>query len=503
MSWASWLFSSRVIMDMRGKDRMESKNFAWLFAMVIAFFTTTVSAKPEVSIQGFGWVQTGMIGNATDTLRFNYNHNWMQTAATQITANVIIDEHWGGSLGIGAGQEHPMQGSTQDARLLKVNIATYITQANFTYTLGEREHAKFSATFGYFPYNYHSDIKNLGLYLLRGPVYPGALVSGFETKETLPISNFLGTRLHSSLGSTEHDLILSSETENKPIFDYSLAYIFSQSFGETFKYGGGVNFYHLLPVYDWVTNPRDPNLFTFVDSADIVDPIDRTYFYVDPTNRTDTTWLSSQGTKVDAFFRFDPKPLFESSAFGKNDLVLYGEIGLIGVKNYKGIYNDRSQRMPVMGGINLPAFGFLDDLSFEVEYYASPYKNDLTELQTNLSPTPVSNRTNKFRPKTLDSGYVMMSGDTLRTARVVVSQTGGKVFESVLWDDPYDVSNLHKDDWKWSLHLSKTVMDHIRFSAQVANDHFRPVGTGTTPTYFSIFSTMKDWYWMSKVTYFF
>jgi hypothetical protein len=37
----------------------------------------------------------------------------------------------------------------------------------------------------------------------------------------------------------------------------------------------------------------------------------------------------------------------------------------------------------------------------------------------------------------------------------------------------------------------------------VANDHFRPVGTGTTPTYFSIFSTPADWYWMAKLTYFF
>ncbi|MDB5051580.1 MAG: hypothetical protein JWO30_4651, partial [Fibrobacteres bacterium] len=105
-------------------------------------------AKPEINIQGFGWVQTGMIGNATDTLRFNFNNNWMQTAATQITADVIVDEHWDGALGIGAGQEHPMQGNTQNARLLRVSIATYITQANFTYTAGERGHAKFSATFG-------------------------------------------------------------------------------------------------------------------------------------------------------------------------------------------------------------------------------------------------------------------------------------------------------------------------------------------------------------------
>lgn len=489
----------------KAMERTVQMNSATRGAVLIVsgLFAAGAFAEPEVTIQGFGWVQTGRIGNATDTLRFNYNKNWMQTAATQITANVVIDGHWDGSLGIGAGQEHPMQGSTQDARQLHVNIATYITQARITWSLGDRRDPRLSATFGYFPFNYNPEIKNLGLYLLRGPVYPGTLVSGFETKETLPIANFLGTHLHGALGPTRHDVIFSSETEVKPLFDYSLAYIFRHQTGEAFGYGAGVNFHHLLPVYPWATNPRDGNQFTFTDSSAVKDPIDRLYFYVDPDNPADTTWLSNQGTKLTAFFRFDPKPFFSGGGFGKNDLVLYGEAGLIGVRDYKGIYGNRFQRMPIMAGFNLPAFGFLDNLSLEVEYYSSPYKNDLTELQTNLAPTPVSNRTNKFRPRLLDSGYVLASGDTLRASRTVVAQTGGKVFEDVLWGDPYDVTSLHKDDWKWSLHLAKTVMGNIRFSAQVANDHFRPVGTGTTPTYFSIFSTLDDWYWMTKLTYFF
>jgi hypothetical protein len=473
-----------------------------LAALAAAAASLPAAEKPQITIRGFGWVQAGMIGNVTDTLRFNYNHNWMQTAATQITVDAIFDDRWDGSLGIGAGQEHPMQGSTQDARALKVNIATYITQASFTYTAGERGHSPFAATFGYFPYNYNPDVKNLGLYLLRGPVYPGALVSGFETKETLPIANFLGTRLHSSLGNTSQDLIFSSETENKPLFDFSLAYIIRQRLGDAFSIGAGVNFYHLLPMYGWATNPRDKDLFTFTDSNAVVDPIDRQYFYVDPVGH-DTTWMSHQGTKLDAFFRFDPKPFLNSSLFGANDLVFYGEAALVGVKNYKGIYADRMKRIPIMGGFNLPAFGLLDNLSLEVEYYASPYKNDLTELTTSYSPTPVSNRTNKFRPDTLAVGTVLASGDTLKAQRVVVKQVGGKVFEDVPWEDPYDVANMHKDDWKWSLHAAKTVMGHIRISGQVANDHFRPVGTGTTPTYFSIFSTPADWYWMAKLTYFF
>lgn len=463
---------------------------------------SALADKPEVKIQGFGWVQTGMVMNATDTLRFNYNNNWMQTAATQVTANVILDDHWDGALGIGAGQEHPMQGRTQDARYLHLNIATYITQARFTYTLGEREKPGFSATFGFFPYIYNTDVKNLGLYLLRGPVYPGALVSGFETKETLPIANFLGTRLHGALGNTGHDLLFFSETENKPLFDYSLAYLFNHKVGESFSYGAGVNFYHLVPVYDRVTTPRDPGTFTFTSEADVVEPLDRLYFQVNPADSSDTTWLSSRGTKVGAFFNFDPKPLFGLGGNGV-DWSLYGEAALIGVKDYAGIYADWKQRMPVMLGFNIPTYGLLDNLSLEVEYYGSPYKNDLKELQTNFSPTPISNRTNTFRPKVLPAGHVTASGEVLAAPRTVVSSSSGQVWEDVVWGDPYDMTKLHKDDWKWSLHAARTILGHIRFSAQVANDHFRPGGTGTTPTYFALFSTLEDWYWMTKVTYFF
>lgn len=484
------------------KTMVSGMKFAPVTALLAGTALAVAAAEPQFRIQGFGWVQTGMVMNATDTLRFNFNNNWMQSAATQVTADVILDEHWDGSLGIGAGQEHRMQGRVQDARLLHMDIATYITQARFTYTRGEREKPAFSATFGMFPYIYNTDVKNLGLYLLRGPVYPGALVSGFETKETLPIASFLGSRLHANLGPTSHDLLLFSETENKPLFDYSLAYIFRHSLGEVFSYGAGVNFYHLLPVYDWVTHPeKGKKKLTFTPDEDVDEPLDRLYFHVDPANPADTTWMSHQGTKVAGFFRFDPKPLF-GLAGGRPDWSFYLEAALLGVRNYKGIYPDRKQRLPVMAGLNFPTFGLLDNLTLEVEYYSSPYKNDLKEVSTNFSPTPISNRTNQYKDTTLAVGYVTKAGDTLTAPRTVVA-VGSQVFEDVPWGDPYDMASLHKDDWKWSLHAAKTILGHIRFSAQVANDHFRPGGTGTTPTYFSIFSTMDDWYWMTKLTYFF
>lgn len=480
----------------------------------------------DLTLHGYGWVQAGMLMQMTDSLDYNYNKNWMQSAATQVTATVALSENLEGSLGIGGGQDHPMQGNASSARGVHIRFATYITQASFKWFSGDKADPNYSLTVGHFPYIYNTNVKNLGLYLLRGPVYPGALVSGFEAKETLPIANFLGTHFHAKTGSVSHDILFTSETDFRPYFDFSLAYIAQHQIGETFKYGAGVNFYHLIPVYDRATNPKDPNLYDFEDSTEIKVPTDRSYFYVDPTvdlNRfvmipdpndstlqikhylLDTTWYSHQGTKLTAFFSLDTKKILGLQGMNANDLIIYGEAALIGVKNYKGVYENRLDRIPIMMGINLPTFGLLDNLSFEVEYYKSPYKNDVNKLQTLLSPIPISNATTGYEPMTF------LPGDTLNGVvlndTVQVVKRGSKVYSNLLWDDPYDQTNLHKDDWKWSLHAAKTVFGHIRFSGQVANDHFRPSGIdsefGLSSTYFTPFSTIKDWYWMSKVTYFF
>jgi hypothetical protein len=484
--------------------------FNKIFCLILAggFCAADVFSDPKLTLHGYGWVQAGRIMHTGDTLDYNYSKNWMQSAATQITANMSFSDNLEGYLGIGGGQEHLMQGNATSARLVHIRFATYITQASFKWHSRDKEDPDLALTVGHFPYIYNTDVKNLGLYLLRGPVYPNALVSGFEAKETLPIANFLGTQFHARTGPITHDVLFTSETEFRPLFDFSLAYIAKHKVSESFNYGAGVNFYHLLPVYDRITNPRSDKIFNFEDSAtaaDLKSPIERNFFYVDPVSK-DTTWFSHQGTKLTGFFGLDIKKLFDFPGFGANDLILYSEVGLIGVKNYEGIYSNRMHRMPMMVGLNLPTWGLLDNLSLEVEYFKNPYKNDVNELQTLLSPLPTSNRTTHIEKVTLDSGYVLANGDTLRAVRNVV-KANGSVREDIAWGDPYDYTGLHKDDWKWSLHASKTILGHIRFSGQVANDHFRPAGIdsefGLSPTYFTAFSTLKDWYWMSKITYFF
>jgi hypothetical protein len=303
-------------------------------------------------------------------------------------------------------------------------------------------------------------VKNLGLYLTRGPVYPGILVSGFENKYTRPVANTLGFRLNHRAGAFEHDLIFNSETETFPLFDISPLYVASVKWGSVLKLGAGANFQHLLSVDPRLTSPDTLEANGGDDPSD-GNPLNRTHIYVDSV-AGDTTYLSFAGTKVMAFLSFDPKAWFESEALGAEDLKLYAEVAVLGLnttKAYKALYGELKNRMPVMVGFNIPAFHLLDHLSLEVEWYNSRVKDDLSRFQASTgnfySPIPVANT------KNLD---------------------------------------LKKDDLKWSLHGERKV-GQIRVSAQVANDHSRPGGTLTSRSseWQAFFVDPKDWYWMAKV----
>ena len=57
---------------------------------------------------------------------------------------------------------------------------------------------------------------------------------------------------------------------------------------------------------------------------------------------------------------FDFKKFFNTNIFGDQDLKLYCEAAILGVKDYKLYYNNLVQRIPVMVGFNVPAFKILD-----------------------------------------------------------------------------------------------------------------------------------------------
>lgn len=424
-------------------------------------------AEPEMNFSGSGSVGLGRIMTSSDTSTFHYSGNRLQTVGAQILVTARFSEKLLVSTGMGIVERHYPSGSIgENGGRTPFLWSPYMVNADFNFAWWDAEGSKLALTGGYFPYTYNPDVKNLGLYLLRGPVYPGILISGFETKHTRPVSNNLGFRLQHVSGGFEQNLILNSETELYPLFDLSPAYIASMKIGNSLRIGAGVNFYHLIPISSRITSP-DSFAYDGSDRRSTYDgdPNTRTWIYVDTTVH-DTTFLSFAGTKIMVSASFDPKALFEGGTFGEEDLKLYGEIAVIGLdmgKAYKAIYGGYSRRMPVMAGFNIPAFKLLDHLSIEMEWYGARFKDDLARYQSTTgayhSMLPVVNS------KNLD---------------------------------------LSRDDWKWSLHAQKT-LGNVRISAQAANDHSRSGGTINSPgsEWEAFYVTPRDWYWMANVGFFF
>ncbi len=513
--------------------------FLAIVGLAIAAMTAAVSAGDVTyRITGQGWAETGRIVHATDTLLVNLNGNAMQSAGAQFTAYADIGENWEGAFGIGGYQAHHMQGSgTVSSRSMHFYFKNFITESRMTYFRGDKADPYFSLTFGNFNYDYNPDIKNLGLYLFRGTVYPGFLVSGFmdptvdQTK-----GDILGLKMHNVLGKFSQDVIFANERQFPPAFDWSLGYVAKYRPIDGIELGAGFNFYRLLSANSDLTTPdlteyrtRDSTLTaqgdthpydhyytegridTVRDAANL--PIIDTATGKAKVRYVPTTTYTHRGVKVMGMASFDPKKMFGLGGnFGEEDLRLYAECAMIGVQNYGSVYNKPLQRIPVVVGFNIPALRFLDVVSIEAEWYGAAYRNNvskLTQQKYSELPSPIPVSYNTYDPIKNRGGVDPVTGRLLKDS----TDAGGNVIQVPgpiqIRGTALDIENLTQDNWKWSLFMQKTVRQHIRFTAQVANDHFRPQPThtkyadldGTGATEFS--SSLSDWYYMVRLGYFF
>jgi hypothetical protein len=451
-------------------------------------------------VHGKAWLDYGRIMHAEDTIVntlsqniLNYNKNSLQSLGAQFTVTADLSDHLEGGFGFGAYRAtHAM--SNGQAQYLAISLfQNFLTQSRLTWYSGEKEAPHLSVTVGGFPYVYNPDVKNLGLYLLRGPVYPGVLMGGFgDFSADSTKGNILGARIHHSAGLFSQDVILNSERDIPPTFDWSLAYLAHLDLG-ALRLGAGVNFYRLIPYNSKLETPGK-------DTSLVKGHARLNYIEIDPAG--DTTFFTHQGTKLDATVSLDIKKLVGGmESLGEDDLKLYGEAAVIGIKNYGQAYGKISERIPVMVGFNFPTWRALNHLTVEVEYYGAKYRNDLALVGYNNvvadwtrqdhpipSPKPPSNSNYG-----IDSlGYFKkLNGDSVYVAGTAM-----------------DKDNVTKDNLKWSLFADKIVANHIQFVAQVANDHYRPrpVASGLISSLggtAEAFASPKDWYYMVRVGYFF
>jgi hypothetical protein len=308
-------------------------------------------------------------------------------------------------------------------------------------------------TTGVFGYKYNPDAKNLGEYMFRTWTYPNLINTGgleFVNSAAAQLSGFSG---NTRLGGLNNDLLLTLETDRPPVFGLSLTDIVSYDFGGLVTLGAGVmwnNFY----------NPDDRQ--------------------ISPTDQRNSYYTLSTGRQI-AASRYEyelqngivtPGEMVRGAVnFGKlipgiadmlspEDLRLYGEAILLGIKDYPTYYEKVQDRMVYMVGLNLPTFRLIDLLSVELEYASNPFDATTGGSLEQSSVTPF-----------LDAGQ---------------------------WGSYKPVRG---DDVKWTIFARKDIYNGLSIYGQAARDHIRMVDVFSTPDKTEFLPERNNWYWALKLAY--
>jgi hypothetical protein len=257
-----------------------------------------------------------------------------------------------------------------------------------------------------------------------------------------------------------------------PFFDFSLSDIAKVSVGKVLTFGIGGSLWRFLPADKEKTTPGldEENMSNHPHPQK-----ELFYKHYDTSGvSTDTTYYTHKAIKVVSVFSVDPKPLFPSEVFGENDLVLYGEAAVLGVKNYPVYYDDVVERTPVMLGFNVPAFKLLDVLSVELEYHLWEYPNTIEDKYSYDSPGPQVPYIDPNLPDSYKEDF---------QKKIDVGQT--------------------EDNFKWSINFKRTFADHFALQGQFTKDHLRLPDFEGRPSFNPNFEAYGEWYYMLKAQYYF
>jgi hypothetical protein len=171
----------------------------------------------------------------------------------------------------------------------------------------------------------------------------------------------------------------------------------------------------------------------------------------------DTGYYTFSGTKLMARADFDIKGIIPMDFLGKEDLKIYGELTILGVKNYPGFYTDLKARMPMMFGFNVPTFKLLDLLKLEFEFQDTKVANGI-----------------------------------------------GSVFYSPYCPIPDSIPGVLRSPWKWSVYANKKIGSHLSIIGQIANDHLMPENYSVHNLFQPLNDVTlraNDWWWVLKMRF--
>jgi hypothetical protein len=400
-----------------------------------------------------GWHESGSLNGV------KFDGDFFQRTGVWITQEATVKDRLSLTMGVGGLFWYALPtGGDPSSKLTQFGPG--ISQAQARYKFGDLEKPIASLQMGFFPYKYNPDAKDLGEYLLRSGAYPNYVVSGGWNMISSAAYMVQGFRLNVSLmdGMFQQDFILPMEHDIPPMFDLSPTYIATLKAIPGVELGAGVDCHHCIAIHPSKESPHvASNRLILRDSVDA----DGNYYYI-----TDSTqFYTFQGIKLMGRVSVDPKAILPMDALGEEDLKIYAELAVLGLKNYSYLYDDITRRMPMVLGFNFPTFKFLDVLSLEVEYYNTKFPTSLYQPIANQVPT-------------LD------------------------LIQGVADLKSFDRAN--RDDWKWAVYAKKEITMGIQLYAQIASDHIRSIAynAGPQPTFVPITNRNgKDWYYIVRLQF--
>jgi hypothetical protein len=342
-----------------------------------------------------------------------------------------------------------------------IKFGTTVAEAMGIVKLGALGNPIGSLKFGIIPFKYNPDAKNLGEFLLRDQAYPTIMVSGGLSAINSAGMQVQGLDLELQTGPFKHSLLAYIERGIEPTGDISSAYIVSFNPHPSIEFGAGVALAHLISIKPSKTTPTGPQLGGASVSGQ---PLNRYKGDTVVTDVTDSNYsnYTFKATKLMARVSFNPQVFLKDELLGPEDLKIYGEVAVLGVKDYPFYYSNVFNRIPIMGGINLPTFKLFDRLSFEIEYIKSIFPNSVYwSYENNAVPIP------GIVPIGMQTYHDLLYGGA-------DPFTGNPV-------PGYDKNSVSSQRLKWSVYLKKTLVPGLKLYAQVASDNMRGYNANVGP----------------------
>jgi hypothetical protein len=388
----------------------------------------------------------------------------------------------------------PASNAAPHTRLVKFGPG--VGQASGLFRFGNAENPAATLEFGFFPHKYNPDAKNLGEYQFRSGTYPGYLWTGGWSIINSAAYMAQGARLTVPTldGKLTHDLTLYMDRDFEPTYDLAPSYLAAYKPNDAFELGAGITYAHGIPIKPSITTPKsrdnayigdsilapsewnkagydlnDPHVVPDGDTrAGTKHPDGKLYVTLSENGipNSQLSYYTFQGIKMMGRFAVNPQAWLQSELLGPQDLKLYGEIAVLGVKNYPFYYEKITERMPIMVGFNIPSFKFFDVLSVEAEYYKSPFQGNIRSVFQLTKPTW------KLPPDvSVDTYKAFIDSSKIET----------------------------EDDFHWSLYAKKTLFEGLSLYLQMASDHMRVMSFLAEPSDLSVTRKPSQWYYLARL----